>query len=214
MTIQSDGSRSDDDKMSPSEISQTRALLMKAQWRALQSAPQYAARVGIATSTISDGKLRNLREENAIIRDMRKTSKEDLVFHNFNFGRKNKLEYHELIFLHWGDAGHNNRPTGGSTGGFVSGISTPDILNGNETQVSMIDWRSWKLRRPARGSNGSEAQGIAEAEDKGWRSRLMFAIMYGNTLKHGNAEALASTFTSFLIMDSRGCYDLVVSNES
>ena len=87
-------------------------------------------------------------------------------------------------------------------------------MKGAETQVSMIDWRSWKLRRPARGSNGSEAQGIAEAEDKGWRSRLMFAILSGNTLQHGNAEALASIFTSFLIMDSRGCYDLVVSNES
>ncbi|CAK9056929.1 unnamed protein product [Durusdinium trenchii] len=209
-----DGSCSDKDPMTASETSQARALLMKAQWRSLQSAPQYAARIGIASSTLSDGKLANLREANSIIRDMRKTAKEDLVFHNFNFGRTNRLKYTDLVFLHWGDAGHNNRPTGGSTGGFVSGISSPEILKGNETPVTLIDWRSWKLRRPARGTNCSEAQGIAEAEDKGWRTRLMFAILYGHTLRLGKADTLTSMFTSLLIMDSRGCYDLLVSNES
>ena len=42
----------------------------------------------------------------------------------------------------------------------------------------------------------------------------MFAILYGNVLIHGNAETLTALFSSFLILDSRGCYDLLVSNES
>ena len=136
VAIQSDGSRSDKDPITPSETSQAWALLMKAQRRSLQGAPQYAARIGIASSTLSDGKLADLREANSIIRDMRKTAKEDLAFRNLNFGRTKRLKYTNFVFLHWGDAGHNNRPTGSSTGGFVSGISSPEI--GNETPVTLI----------------------------------------------------------------------------
>jgi len=212
--IQNDGSRSEDDPMTAAETSQCRALIMKAQWRAIQTAPQFAARVGMAASTMSNNKLSNLREANAIMREMRRTAKEDLVFHNFNFGREKKLEYFDLVLAHWGDAGHNNRPTGGSTGGFISGISTPHILTGQESLVSLIDWRSWKLKRPARGTNSSESQGISEAEDKGWRARLFFAILYGHELKRGQADKLTSLFISLVIMDSRGCFDLLASNES
>ena len=63
------------------------------------------------------------------------------------------------------------------------------------------------------GTNSSEVQGIAEAEDKGWRARLIFAILNGHTLRPGNADSLTSLF-SLLTMDSRGCYDLLVSNKS
>ena len=42
----------------------------------------------------------------------------------------------------------------------------------------------------------------------------MFATLYGHTLRLGKADALTSMFTSLLIMDSRGRYDLLVSNES
>ena len=212
--ISQDGSRSATDKMSPQELSQCRALVMKAQWRALQSAPQYSARVGRAASTLTNGNLQNLREANSLVRDMRKSSKENLVFHNFNFGKEKRMKYTDLIFAHWGDAGHNNRPTGGSTGGYVTGITVPQILSGKESPVTIVDWRSWKLRRPARGTNCSEAQGIAESEDKGWRCRLFFALLYGHDLIRGEADKLTALFTSFLIMDSRGCYDLLVGNES
>ena len=42
----------------------------------------------------------------------------------------------------------------------------------------------------------------------------MFAILHGHTLRLGKADTLTSMFTSLLIMNSRGCYDLLVSNES
>lgn len=135
--IENDGSRSANDPMSPHEFSQARALVMKAQWRALQSAPQYSARVGIAASTLTNGKLQNLRDANALVREMWKSAKENLVFHNFNFGREKKFEHTDLIFAHWGDAGHNNGPTGGSTGGYVTGITIPQILEGKESPVTI-----------------------------------------------------------------------------
>ena len=208
--------RSQDDALNAAEVSQCRALLMKAQWRALQSAPQFCARIYLASSEVTKPTLRLLQEANSIVRDMKKTAKDDIIFHSFNYGRKTheRLSFRDVIFLNWGDASHKNRPNNYSTGGLVIGISTPDILKGRETPVSIVDWRSWKLRRVSAGSNGSEAQAIAEAEDKGWKARLIWSLLYGLKLNRRNANDLTSEALSFLIMDSRGCYDALTGTET
>ncbi|CAE7365335.1 GIP [Symbiodinium natans] len=212
--IAQDRSRSDNDQMSSHELSQCRALIMKCQWRAIQSAPQYSARIGMCTSALKDNCLRNLREANSIAKELRKSAKEDLVFHNFHDCQEVDITYKDVIFLHWGDAGHKNRPDHSSTGGYVTGMSVPSIMHGKESPVSILDWRSWKLRRPAIGTNSSEGQAICEAENKGWRCRLFWALLHGHELKHGQADVLTSMFISLLITDSRGCYDMLASNES
>ena len=209
-----DKSRSDSDLMTDSEVSQCRALLMKAQWRALQTAPQYAARIGLASSAMSDKRLANLREANSILKELKKTAKEDIVFHNFNLGRQEKLSYSDLVFCHWGDAAQKNRPGKGSTGGYITGLTTTEVLRGKECLISLIDWRSWRLRRVIAGSNSAEGQAIAECENKGWRTRVFWSLMYNNKLTRTNAESLAASCLSLLIMDSRGCYDALVTNES
>ena len=149
VVIENEKSRSVGDPLSSTEVSQTRALLMKAQWRALQTAPQFCARINLASSSVASPTLATLQEANNIIKDMRKTGKEDIVFHAFNYFRKSndQLDFHDVVFLHWGDAGHKNRPGNHSTGGLISGMSTPEILQGYETPVSLLDWKSWKLRR-------------------------------------------------------------------
>ena len=214
--IRDDGSRSDGDALSPLELSQTRALLMKAQWRALQSAPQFTARINLATSQVSQAKLGLLREANSIIREIKKTAKEDIVFHSFNSFRKRdqQLKFDDLIFLHWGDASHKNRANSFSTGGQLTGLSTPDILEGKESLVSLLDWRSWRLRRISAGSNGSEGQAICETENKGWLARVLWSMMFGHVLNRSNAEDLAAICLSFLIMDSRGVYDALTGTET
>ena len=67
------------------------------------------------------------------------------------------------MHVHWGDAGHKNRSDAQSTGGYVSGITCPEIMEGKQCKVSLMDWRSWKLRRNSMGSNGSEGHSILEA---------------------------------------------------
>ena len=214
--IQNGGARADSDPLTAQETSQARALLMKGQWRALQSAPQFCARIGLASSAVSKPTVGLLKEANNIVKDMRKTAKEDIVFHSFNYFRKKgqQLRYTDLVFISWGDASHKNRPNNFSTGGLVIGASTPEILSGKETPVSLLDWRSWKLRRVAAGSNGSEGQAVCEAEDKGWKARLLWAMMYGNILNRSNADFLTSLVLSFLVMDSRGVYDALTGTET
>jgi len=214
--IKNDASRSEGDSLSSQELSQTRALLMKAQWRALQSAPQFCARINLATSQVNQAKLGLLREANSIIRDMKKTAKDDIVFHSFNSFRSSakQLTYQDLIFLHWGDASHKNRANCFSTGGLITGISTPEILESKESLVSLLDWRSWRLRRISAGSNGSEGQAICESENKGWLARVLWSMMYGHKLTRLNKEELAAVCLSFLIMDSRGVYDALTGTET
>ena len=66
----------------------------------------------------------------------------------------------------------------------------------------------------AAGSNGSEGQAECEAEDKGWKARLLWAMMYGNILNRSNADFLTSLVLSFLVMDSRGVYDALTGTET
>lgn len=200
VVIENEKQRAESDPLTPHEVSQTRALLMKAQWRALQTAPQFCARISRASSEINKPTLRLLQEANSVIKELRKTAKEDIVFHAFNYGRKSheRLTFQDVVFIGWGDASHKNRPNNESTGGLIVGMSTPAILMNQEAPVSLLDWRSWKLKRVAAGSNSSEAQSIAEAEDKCWKARLLWSIMYGLPLKRNNADELTSKCLSFV----------------
>ncbi|CAK9001654.1 unnamed protein product [Durusdinium trenchii] len=205
VTIEQESQRKITDRLSPAETTQARALTMKAQWRAIQTAPQFCARIGLLASSLKDPTIKELKEANAIMRELRKTSKEDLVMHSFNACRKRKLKWNDLIAVHFADAGLNNRPCGGATGGHVSCLSDPSVLTGAESKMSMIDWRSWKLDRPSKGSNGAEGQAIYEGEDRGWRLRLFWALLNGEKLTRQNSNLLASMTESLLVMDSRGC---------
>ena len=211
VTIENEKSRAKDDKLTSKELTQCRGLLMKAQWRAIQSAPQYCARIGIAASAITKETLENLKEANAIVKELKKTSKDGLTFHSFE---GEDLTWQTVVFLHFGDAARNNRVDGGDTGGFITGVASPRILEGHEALVSVVDYRSWKLDRPVRGSNGSEAQSLYECEDKGWKSRLFWSLLYGRKLLRGNQDQLAACVESLLITDSRGCYDSLSNNDS
>lgn len=212
--IQGEHGRPAVDPLTASELTQCRGLTMKAQWRAIQSAPQYAASIGMLASALSKGTVKEMKEANSLMKELRKTAKEDLVFHSFNFHRQVPLKWNELIAVHFGDAGLNNRPCGGSTGGYVTGFAEPSILEGKQAKLTIIDWRSWKLDRPSKGSNSAEGQAIYEAEDRGWKCRLFWAILNGERLVRGCATDLTSMMESLLVMDSRGCFDSITTSES
>eukprot|EP00438_Fugacium_kawagutii_P017966 Skav210667 [mRNA] locus=C9105847:825:1346:+ [translate_table: standard] len=80
--------------------------------------------------------------------------------------------------------------------------------------MSVVDWKSWKLDRPTKGSNGTEAQALYVAEDQGWKMRLMWAVVYGNKLRRANADQLSALVESLLVTDSRGCYDSLSNRDS
>lgn len=211
VVIENERLRPKDDKLTTKELSQCRGLIMKAQWRAIQSAPQYCCRIGLAASALVKGTLDTLKEANAIVKELKKSSKDGLIFHSFH---GENLNWQQVIFLHFGDAARGNRIDGSDTGGFITGIASPAILAGKEARMSVVDYKSFKLERPVRGTNGSEGQALYVTEDQGWKSRVFWSILYGNALVRGNADSLSSMVESLLIMDSRGCFDSLSNSDS
>ena len=208
--IKNGQARNGGDSLQPEEITQFRGAVMKA-----QKAPQYSARVGLLSSKANMATVEDLREANRILKEMKKSSKVELLFPAFNNGRNSKLQWNEMVMLHFGDAAQNNRRDGSSTGGYITGMAPPEIMTGQEAKMSIIDWRSWRLDRATKGSNGCEAQPLYDTEDRGWKCRIMWKLMYQPFLIRGEQNlAAAAAIESLLILDSRGLYDAVTLSET
>ena len=54
--------------------------------------------------------------------------------------------------------------------------------------ISVIGWRTWKLKRKAIGSNDVEVQSILEAEDQNFRARLLLSDLNGAAGHHEHRE--------------------------
>ncbi|CAK9094309.1 unnamed protein product [Durusdinium trenchii] len=93
----------------------------------------------------------------------------------------------QVVFVGMGDQAHSNREKGGSTGGMVILASSPKCLDGAVSKMSLLAWRTWKLKRLAVGSNDAEVQSILETEDVLFRSRVLWAEL------HGAGKHVAST---------------------
>ena len=58
---------SKDDKLKPEDVTQFRAGLMKCQWRATQTAPQFSCRVSLLAQRVNEATFGDLKETNALI---------------------------------------------------------------------------------------------------------------------------------------------------
>ena len=110
-------------------------------------------------------------------------------------------DWKNVVFLTYGDASHLNREKGGSTGGMLTLAGGPEILEGKNARMSIIHWRSWKLKRVAVGATCAEVQAMSEAEDVNFKLRLIWAELNGARLAYGKrteARAEASRWSKDL----------------
>lgn len=101
--------------------------------------------------------------------------------------------------------------------------SSPKCLDGAVSKMSLLAWRTWKLKRRAVGSNDAEVQSILETEDVLFRSRVLWAELHGAG-KHVAStrgfdmvdamEAVARLVRGILCTDSRGGFDAIEVSES
>ena len=73
------------------------------------------------------------------------------------------------------DAAWAVRPDGSSQGGYPLSCADKDLLDGKEASVSIMDWKSWKLKRKVRSSLAAESQALADAVDNLNYLRLFLA---------------------------------------
>ena len=130
--------------LTKNEISAIRGALGTASWRATQSAPQYLADTSLLLGEINKGKVALIHKVNKLIRDMKRNAQQKLIFPHWH-----GVSLDELAVISWADASNHNRSDKGSTIGVLTGLAPKGILQGQETQVAVIQWKSGRtLARP------------------------------------------------------------------
>ena len=136
----------------------------------------------------------------SLIRDIKDSAKETLVFHSFNRYRRSRrpLEWNEVILTTWADASRVHQ-----LGGYVLGFAPPDILLGKESPVTIVDWQSYKYRCTGNDTSGFEEQARYIGESAACQMRLLWATLHGMQVKDREQEPVASLTQSILVGDSQ-----------
>ena len=171
------------------------------------------------TEIVTTGTTAHAREIQQMIGEVRRENFK-LEFRSFD----DVYSWKDMVFISMGDQAHGNRPNGNSTGGMITLAAGPSCLDGGVSPMTVLGWKTWKLRRRAIGSNDAEVQSILEAEDHNFRTRLLWSELHGaggrrdsRTPREDLVSALekqVKDVRGVLCTDSRGGYDAVERNES
>ena len=207
-----------DGPLQPGEKAACRTALGALQWLAIQTQPQLCSRCNLLlTQVVTTGTLETAREIQAMIKEVRNEP-----FHLEFKKLPGTRQWNDVVFVSMGDQAHSNRPQGDSTGGMQTLACGPDVASGKVVPMTLLSWRTWKLKRKAIGSNDAEVQSIVEAEDQNFRVRMLWAEIHGAGVSRASrrldlveaAEEQACLVRGILCTDSRGGYDAVEVNES
>ena len=195
--------------LTPREISQLRGAIGTIAWKSAQTGPHFQADAGILLSEIPYATVNTMMKTNKVIRELKREAHQSLLFPSW------KRHWKDIVAVTWCDAGQQNRADKSSTMGFVSALAPKEILNGEETSIAVINWKSSKCPRQCLGSNGSEVQAVTAGEDETFRLRAQWAEMHGVVLDRTNIYDLVREHTmGIIVMDTRGIFDAMTRNIS
>ena len=181
-------------RLLPEEFETFRSMLYKVAWVAHQTRPEAAGAVSILSSRLKEAVIDDICCLNKLISHLRNTAQQSLVLHGF----KNE----DMILISASDAGGvDSMPSSGSTeldtiqGAWV--IMAADRLPSasQRTKVSILSWRSSKLRRKVASTLASEtlafSQSLGEVE---WIQIMIRDIVNGDVSRKDWTESLTPHF--------------------
>ena len=124
----------------------------------------------------ADPVVQDLLDANKLVRDMRRSSAQSLHFHSFN-----ETPWQQLVFASWADA--SDRPPSR----WISDRWLRDN-SGQEDDVSVMAWRSFKLPGKIAGSNNGETQALAFAGESLWLARLAWSELHGASMRRWHLD--------------------------
>jgi len=195
--------------LAPHELKAMRGADGSLQWLVTNTRLDLAAPTSISQGNHSNPKVRHVQELNKIIRTAHSQPDVPVYFQTIPLDKLSLLTFH--------DAGQGSRPDGSSQGGFIIAAADQGILKGEEHLLSLIDWRSFRLKRVARSSLAAEVQAFAEALDALEFCKLFLAEILeptGIDLRNGADKAIQSICESPLITDCKSLYDAVERSQS
>ena len=171
--------------------------------------PQFAVDGSLLLSATADPVVQDLLDANKLVRDMRRSSAQSLHLHSFD-----ETPWQQLVFASWADASDRPRPDGSRTGGDVILLATEKLFgHGQEDDVSVMAWRSFKLPWKIAGSNNGETQALAFADESLWLVRLARSEMHGASMRHWHLDETVRQVGGMLITNSRGIFDALTRIE-
>jgi hypothetical protein len=198
--ISRDRRRQQADALTTYETRLFRAGAGAIQWRATQIRPQYSAELGLPQSKTTTATVADLIQLIKLISKVKEEGSMKIRIHAFPPGDK-------LVLVMWGDAAFANRCSGESTEGRILGCATQSFLEGNESAVSLISWRSAKLDRVSRSPPGAEVQAIVNAEDELTGARFALAELLGQTIDISCPWKTVAQVPGLVMTDSKDLFD-------
>ncbi|CAE7207895.1 GIP [Symbiodinium sp. CCMP2592] len=195
--------KGDETKLTDAEVSQARAVLGSAQWRATQTAPHHSAKLSMLQSTLSTRDFSLIEQVNKLVREIHAARHVSIKVQNLGGSPD------ELCFIGFSDAALANRPGGASTGGFLLGLIHPSDLAKGEGRINLVSWRSSKLQRVARSSLAAEAQALSELEQEAMFARLTWHELLGGTVDPDDPVSGAAKVKATLVIDAKAMYDVL-----
>ena len=142
-------------KLDVSEVGKCRAHLGALQWLAIQTQPLLCARCNLLLSDLSkEPIMQTAHELQDLINEVRRSATR-LVFKKI----PSVSHWQQMVVITLGDQSPNNRPGGYSTGGLVSFLGGPEHRDGFPGPLTLISWKTWKLKRVAISSNDGASRG-------------------------------------------------------
>ena len=105
-----------------------------------------------------------------------------------------------LALIGWGDAALQNR-------GPLFTCSSVRALQGEESLMSVISWRSGRRDRVCRGATCAETRAIVYLEDELSSLRYQWSGMSGNSIMENSPDEMARLMPVACVTDSKGLYD-------
>ena len=191
-----------EDKITPEEMTQARAVLGAIQWRAIQSGPQHSAKLSWLQSALPNGSKDTLHQINKLCRECHAQRFQSIAIKNLGVHREE-----DIAFACWTDAAVGNRPDMSSTGGFLVAMVDAAFLRGQKGIANPISWKSGKLGRVARSSLAAEIQALGDGEQELMYVRAEWAELVGLDLDLRRPEVATSMIPGAVIIDAKSVYD-------
>ena len=191
-----------------SEIAQLRGALGTISWRATQTGPQFLAETSLLLSEINVATIDTLYRVNRLMREMRREASQGLLFPCWRKSIK------DLAVIIYADASQRNRLDRSSTIGIITLLGPREVLQGEECQFAVLQWKSGKTPRQCLGSNGAEIQSITIGKDQNYQIRMLLAEISGEDINRSSLYDVVKRIPGALVMDSRGIYDATTRNMS
>ena len=106
-------------------------------------------------------------------------------------------------------------PDGSRSRGYAITLASEKLFgHGQDDDVSVMAWRSFKLPRKIAGSNNGETQALAFADESLWLVRLALSEMHAASMRRWHLDETVRQVGGMLITYPRGIFDALTRSES